>query len=49
MPSGNIFYKIEKDRQTDFLRATVEKSGHKLFDGAADAIKAINKNEKHRA
>lgn len=41
MPSGNMFYKIEKDGQMEFLRDTVEKSGNRLFEGAAEAIGAI--------
>jgi DNA repair photolyase len=49
MPSNNIFYKVEKDGQMDFLRAIVGKSGHELFEGAAEAIGVINKNEKYRA
>ena len=49
MPSNNIFYKVEKYGQMDFLRAIIEKSGHELFEGAAEAIGVINKNEKHRA
>jgi len=42
MPSGNMFYKIEKEGQMEFLKATIEKNGHRLFEGAAEAIAAID-------
>ena len=48
MPDGNMFYKIEKDGQMEFLRTIIEEKGHRLFEGAAEAIGTINKNEKSR-
>ena len=41
MPSGNIFYKIEKEGQLDMLKNILEKYNKPLFEGAADAIKYI--------
>jgi len=47
MPEGNIFYKIEKDGQMDFLRNKAQESGRPFFEGAADGIKYIKRHEKH--
>ncbi|MGE5297989.1 MAG: hypothetical protein ACM3KM_02415 [Acidobacteriaceae bacterium] len=41
MPEGNEFYRVEKPGQMERLRELIEKTGKNLFDGAADAIKAI--------
>jgi len=47
MPSGNIFYKIERRGQMDLLRNLVISNGRLLFEGAAEAINHIKENEKH--
>lgn len=41
MLDDNIFYKIEKDGQMDFLKNLLQQQGKPFFDGAADAIKYL--------
>lgn len=47
MPSGNIFYKVEKGRQFNLLKAILKKYNKPLFDGAAEGIKYIKLHEKY--
>ena len=41
MLDDNIFYKIEKDGQMDFLKNLLQEQGKPFFEGAADAIKYL--------
>lgn len=43
MPSNNIFYKVEKNGQMDFLAKVIEEKAKKIFDGAAEAIGYLKK------
>jgi len=49
MPEGNMYYQLEAPEKMDFLRKELAKSGHILFEGAAEAIKYLKEkaNEKY--
>lgn len=47
MPDGNIFYRIQKPSQMKFLTDLIISRGLKIFEGAAEAINFLRKNEKH--
>jgi DNA repair photolyase len=47
MPKGNIFYKIEKRGQMEFLKTIINKNDKPFFEGAADAIQHLKTNEKY--
>jgi len=50
MLDGNLFKKVVKKGQIDFLREIVKNSGKDFFEGAAEGMKYIRKiqDEKHR-
>jgi len=39
MPDENLFYKIEKEGQMDFLKSIIERNQKLFFEGAAEGIK----------
>lgn len=41
MPKDNIFYKIEKEGQMEFLEKVLQKHNKPLFEGAAEAVKYL--------
>jgi len=43
MPKDNIFYKIEKEGQMEFLQEKLEKNNKPLFEGAAKGINYLRK------
>ena len=47
MPKDNIFHKIEKEGQMEFLEEKLKKVNKPLFEGAAEAIRYLKKYEKH--
>jgi len=47
MPEGNLFYKVERPGQMEFLRQTIADSGKLVFDGAAEANEYLRNHEKH--
>jgi DNA repair photolyase len=48
MPDDNLFYKIEKIGQMNLLKEIIKKNHKPFFDGAAEGIKYLKENEKHR-
>lgn len=47
MPEGNLFYKVERPGQMEFLQQTIADSGKLVFDGAAEANEYLRNHEKH--
>lgn len=47
MPNGNIFYRLEKEEQSNLLKDILQKYDKTLFEGAAEAIKYLRINEKY--
>lgn len=43
MPKDNIFYKIEKENQMEFLEKKIKENNKPLFEGAAEAIDCLRK------
>ncbi|MDO8486482.1 MAG: radical SAM protein [Candidatus Staskawiczbacteria bacterium] len=47
MPSGNIFYKVERDGQLNLLKSLLDKHGKCLFEGAAEGIYYLKSHAKY--
>lgn len=48
MPAGNLFYKIERPGQMDYLRKLISDKGKFMFDGAAEANEFLKNHEEYR-
>ncbi|MEP7162331.1 MAG: radical SAM protein [Candidatus Moraniibacteriota bacterium] len=48
MPEGNLFYKIERPGQMEFLQKIILEKNKLMFDGSADANEFLRSHEEYR-